>query len=88
MSNTDPWIRRTVIIVCVSAACVLAECPSADITSDCFVDLCDLVSMANQWLEGDSSIPSDMAHISSGGFAMGDHHGDVAPAELPVHPVL
>ena len=32
---------------------VRLECPEADLTGDCFVDLADFVKLAGQWLTGD-----------------------------------
>jgi len=80
-----------------------AACPSADLTDDCFVDMEDLVLIANQWLNGysfeDFAVMAiqwltgypNMVYIPDGEFEMGDHHGDEDPClsdELPVHAVL
>ncbi len=81
---------------------VSAECPSADLTRDCFVDLADfavlagewleesnlvnLVDMSEQWLTG-SRLPDDMVDIPGGTFAMGDSFGEVDSDERPVHTV-
>ena len=35
----------------VNPAAVLADCPSADLTDDCFVDVDDLVLLGIEWLE-------------------------------------
>jgi len=68
---------------------ILAACPSADITSDCFVDFEDFALVANQWLNSydwndvntlaiqwlttDPCVPDDMVYIPDGNFVMGDH---------------
>ncbi len=36
---------------------VLGECPSADLTGDCFVDLCDFTLLASQWLTNATPVP-------------------------------
>ena len=66
------------------------NCPSADLTDDCFVDYEDFALMANQWLTGDPCdpwIPDDMALISGGTFEMGGNLRDGSSDELPVHTV-
>jgi hypothetical protein len=63
------------------------NCPSADLTGDCFVDYEDFAIMANQWLTTDPCIPDDMAYIPGGTFEIGDSLGDDWPNELPVHTV-
>ena len=40
-----------------------ADCPSADLTGDCFVDYEDFAVVAVQWLTGDPNIPDDMTYI-------------------------
>ncbi len=60
---------------------LLADCPSADLTGDCFVDYEDFALMADQWLTG------DMVLIPGGTFQMGDNLGDGWSSELPVHTV-
>jgi len=66
----------------------LADCPSADLTGDCFVDFKDFAVMTNQWLTGDPNIPDDIVYIMDGGFEMGDHFAEGGLDELPLHPVL
>ncbi len=83
------WVM--VIGLCLSnSPVVLADCPSADLAGDCFVDFedfalmggqwlagydyNDLAVMANQWLTTDPCVPDDMAYIPDGEFDMGDHH--------------
>ena len=63
------------------------NCPSADLTGDCFVDYEDFALMANQWLTGEPCIPDDMAYIPAGEFDMGDHFAEGGSVELPVHSV-
>ncbi len=87
------WWRKSLIFVSLvvfvlSGVPAFADCPSADITGDCFVDLEDVAVVANQWLTGAPTIPDDMAYIPNGGFEMGDHHGDGYSTELPLHAVL
>ncbi len=77
------------MVILFSGGFALADCPSADLTGDCFVDFEDFALMANQWLTGDPNIPDGMVYIPYGGFEMGDHfspEGD--PDELPLHAVL
>jgi len=83
------------LLICLSLAVfvfsgswAVADCPSADLTGDCFVDFEDFALMANQWLTTDPCVPDDMAYIPDGNFVMGDHHGDGYSNELPVHSVL
>ncbi len=78
------------VVIAVSGGFCLADCPSADLTGDCFVDYEDFALMAAQWLTGDPCdpcIPDDMAYIPDGEFEMGDNVGDGASDELPVHTV-
>ncbi len=73
----------------INSPAALADCPSADLTSDCFVNFEDFALMAKQWLTGDTNIPDDMAYIPGGGFGMGDHFDPEGGSdELPVHAVL
>ena len=65
----------------------LADCPSADLTGDCFVDFNDFALMAAQWLTTDPCIPDDMAYIPGGEFEMGDSFEEGKDYELPVHTV-
>jgi formylglycine-generating enzyme len=67
---------------------VLAECPSADLTGDCFVDLADIAVLAEQWLTG-SRLPEDMVAIPAGTFQMGNSKdaSEGLSDELPVHTV-
>ena len=88
----------------INSPVVLADCPSADLTGDCFVnfedfavigaqwlngyDWNDVNTLANQWLTIDPCVPDDMVYIPDGNCDMGDHHGDGYLDELPVHAVL
>jgi len=68
----------------------LADCPSADLTGDCFVDYEDFALMANQWLTTDPCdpcIPDDTVLIPGGTFDMGDSFDEGDSGELPVHTV-
>jgi formylglycine-generating enzyme len=76
-------------ILCLAPAALLGDCPTADLTGDCFVDMADfallasrwldpwadLTQMTNQWLAG-SRIPADMIHLAGGTFQMGDPLND------------
>jgi len=75
------------VVIAVSGNCALGECPSADLTGDCFVDYEDFAVMAGQWLTGDPCIPDDMAYIPGGTFEMGDSFGEGVASERPVHTV-
>jgi len=82
-------IYVSLIVFLFSGGLVFADCPSADLTGDCFVDYEDFAVFAGQWLTGDANIPEDMKYIPDGGFAMGDHFDPEGyDDELPVHAVL
>jgi len=86
------WLKSSSIlisfvVIAISGGFCLAECPSADLTGDCFVDFEDFGVMAAQWLTTDPCIPDDMAYIPGGTFEMGDNLGDDYSDELPVHTV-
>lgn len=49
-------IVLSVILLFTTPAEANLECPSADLTGDCYVDLADLAVMAEQWLTGEPSI--------------------------------
>ncbi len=77
------------ILIVTFTSVGFAECPSADLTGDCFVNMADFAVMANLWLSGDPNIPDDMVYIPHGGFEMGDHFAPEGyDDELPLHPVL
>ncbi len=67
-------LRLALAVLCCLylAQPALADCPSADLTGDCFVDFEDFALMANQWLTGDPCIPDDMAYVLGVEFIMGD----------------
>ena len=81
-------ICASLAVFVFSGGAALADCPSADLTGDCFVNFEDFAVFANQWLTGDPNIPDDMVYIPDGGFGMGDHLGDGYSDELPLHAVL
>jgi formylglycine-generating enzyme required for sulfatase activity len=77
---------------------VFAECPSADLTRDCFVDLADFAVISSQWLNTQTDLdplvsqwltgnrlPEDMIVISAGTFQMGDGFSEGVFDELPIH---
>ena len=89
------------VVIAISGGFCLADCPSADLTGDCFVDFedfavvaaqwptsdfNDIAEMAAQWLAGDPCVPEDMVLVSGGTFAMGDNL-DGSSGALPVHTV-
>jgi len=91
-----------VTVFLFSGSLCLADCPSADLTGDCFVDFNDfavmagqwsatdfnnVAAMANQWLTTGFNVPHDMVLIPSGTFEMGDHFSEGSREELPVHSV-
>jgi len=90
------------VVIAISGSFCLADCPSADLTGDCFVDFedfavvaaqwptsdfNDIAEMAAHWLTTDPCIAEGMAYIPTGTFAMGDTLGDGPSDELPVHTV-
>jgi formylglycine-generating enzyme required for sulfatase activity len=82
-------ISVSLVVFMLSGGPALADCPSADLTGDCFVDFEDFAVMADQWLSGDPNIPDDMTYIPDGGFEMGDHFSPEGfDDELPLHAVL
>jgi sulfatase modifying factor 1 len=72
------------VVITISGDFAFADCPSADLNGDCFVDYEDFAVMAAQWLSGER-IPEDMILIRGGTFRMGDNLGDGWLDELPVH---
>ena len=75
------------IVIAVSCNFAPADCPSADLNGDCFVDYEDFALMAAQWLTNDPCVPDDMVYIPDGEFEMGDHFDEGEDRELPVHAV-
>lgn len=55
------------VVFTISCGLVLADCPSADLTGDCWVDFEDFAVMVNQWLTGDPNL-SDQVQIPAGEF--------------------
>ena len=80
------WVMAAGLCL-INSPLVLADCPSADLTGDCFVDLEDFAVMASQWLTSDPCVPQDMVYIPSGCFDMGDSFAEGYSSELPVHNV-
>ncbi len=83
-------MRRMVSVLAMGLLLVTgwasAECPSADLTGDCFVDLADMAVLAEQWMTGRRDpLPQELAALAGGAFAMGDAFGEGASAERPVH---
>jgi formylglycine-generating enzyme required for sulfatase activity len=90
------------VVVAVLCSCGLADCPSADLTGDCFVDFedfalvgaqwpttdfNDIAEIAVDWVTPDPRVPEDMAYIPGGTFAMGDNFNEGGSGERPVHTV-
>ncbi|HUW19996.1 MAG TPA: SUMF1/EgtB/PvdO family nonheme iron enzyme [Sedimentisphaerales bacterium] len=88
MKTTSTILMAAFLFVFAMGPCAFADCPSADLTGDCFVNFEDFAVMANQWLSGDPNIPGGMVYIPYGGFEMGDHFAEGSSSELPLHPVL
>jgi formylglycine-generating enzyme required for sulfatase activity len=65
---------------------VFAECPTADLTGDCYVDLADLAVFTEQWMMG-NRLPEDLVIIPAGTFQMGNSKdaSEGYSDELPVH---
>ena len=83
-------MRARLILICailMLSASTYAECPTADLSGDCFVGLADLAVMAIQWMtEGARDIV--LVDIPAGTFQMGDSFDpEVAREALPVHSV-
>jgi formylglycine-generating enzyme required for sulfatase activity len=86
------WLKSSSIlisfvVITISGSFCLADCPSADLTGDCFVDFEDFALMAAQWLTTEPCIPDDFVYIPDGYFQMGDSFSEGSSDELPVHTV-
>jgi sulfatase modifying factor 1 len=79
-----------------------AECPSMDLTGDCYVDLADFAVLSSQWMDNladfepwvsqwltGNRLPEDMVSIPAGTFQMGNSKdaSEGSSDELPVHTV-
>lgn len=97
-----PAILKCVLIVIIFGSPAFGDCPSADLTGDCFVDFGDFATgaidwsaddfndfavLASQWLTGGFDVAADMAFVPGGTFEMGDNLNDGGSAEKPVHSV-
>jgi formylglycine-generating enzyme required for sulfatase activity len=98
------FVRICFVELIFTGSFALADCPSADLTGDCFVDFEDFAvigaqwlngydwndvnTLANQWLATDPCVPDDMVYIPDGEFEMGNHVGYGYSDERPVHAVL
>jgi len=79
----------SLVVFVLSGVPAFGDCPSADLTGDCFVDFEDFAFVANQWLTTDPCVPDDMVYIPDGNFVMGDHFSPEGQYnELPLHDVL
>jgi sulfatase modifying factor 1 len=84
-----------VVILSLWGGQVCGECPSMDVTGDCFVDLADFAILSSQWLNTQNDLDpfisqwmaGDMVIIPAGTFQMGDSKGEGNSSELPVHTV-
>jgi len=61
MSRKSLIIGMSLMLVLSANGFVFADCPSADLTGDCFVDFEDFALMSSQWLTGEPSPSNDMA---------------------------
>jgi len=86
MNRTITKSLIVIVLMLFFSLAALAECPSADLTGDCFVDLADFAVFAAQWLTG-SHIPKDLVIISGGTFQMGDSYSEGELDEQPLHTV-
>ena len=77
----------SLIVFLFSGSWATADCPSADLTGDRFVDFENFALMASQWLTTDPRIPPDMVYIAGGTFQMGDPFSEGDLDERPVHTV-
>ncbi|MHA2069890.1 MAG: formylglycine-generating enzyme family protein, partial [Candidatus Thorarchaeota archaeon] len=104
MKTRSTILTAAFVLVFVGGGWAVADCPSADLTGDSFVDFedfsvigaewlngydwNDVNTLANQWLTGYPSIPDDMVCIPDGEFDMGDPCAEGELDERPVHAVL
>jgi hypothetical protein len=95
-------LSNPLILLALMALPVLADCPSADLTQDCFVDLADFAVISSQWLNSQTDLnplidqwltgdrlPEDMIVIPDGTFQMGNSKdaSEGRSDEFPVHTV-
>jgi formylglycine-generating enzyme required for sulfatase activity len=102
--NIRAILTLLLLVLIVEGGSSFADCPSADLTDDFFVnfedfavignqwlngyDWYDVNTLANQWLTGYPNIPDDMVCIPNGEFDMGDPFIEGVLDERPVHAVL
>ena len=103
MAGKRLFLLISSVVLVLAVATTFADCPSADLTGDCFVDFedfsviganwlngydyNDVNTLASQWLTTDPCVPGDMAYIPDGAFQMGDSFEEGWLDELPVHTV-
>lgn len=58
-----------ILVVLTGSVYVYAQCPSADLTGDCRVDMADLAVMATEWMREGTPLPDDMVFVPGGGFS-------------------
>ena len=56
-------VAVTACLCLINSIEVIADCPRADLTGDCFVDLQDFAIMASEWLTGGPSEPNGMVWV-------------------------
>ena len=70
------WELTLILIAFLfSGGLCLGECPSADLTGDCFVDYEDFALIANQWLTGDPCAPDGMFWVDINDPGAHGHEG-------------
>ena len=74
MSRKSLIVGMSLMLVLCASGSVLGDCPSADLTGDCFVDFEDFVVFASQWLTGGIPDP-DITWVSINDPGVPSHEG-------------
>ncbi len=76
MRNVRMTIWLMVVCLClINSPAVLAECPSADLSGDCFVGLADLAIMASQWMTEGTFPPPSITWVYINDPGVSGHEG-------------